>query len=199
MKKLLKTLVIDTATNYYYLALIDEKIIDEVYSIGHNDHSANLMPSIENMLKKANLKLKDIENVLVGIGPGSYTGIRIGVVVAKMIGYLNNINVYTFSSLDLLATAKDSKYVLSLIDARRGNAFMAYYKNNKELEKIIPDCLENIEEFKKNLKEEYEISTSGKPNPLRIPDLLLTKVENIHELVPNYLQVTEAERNKYGN
>ena len=153
MKTLYKTLVIDTATNYYYIALIDDdKVLEEEYSLGHNDHSKNLMPSIERILNKNNVKLNELENVLVGIGPGSYTGVRIGVVVAKMIGFLNNINVYTFSSLDLLASAKkENGHVLSLIDARRGNAFMAYYelKDNK-LTKINEDVLASIEDYKNN-------------------------------------------------
>ena len=52
MKTLYKTLVIDTATNYYYIALIDDdKVLEEEYSLGHNDHSKNLMPSIERILK----------------------------------------------------------------------------------------------------------------------------------------------------
>ena len=203
MKTLYKTLVIDTATNYYYSALIDDdKVLEEEYSLGHNDHSKNLMPSIERILNRNNVKLNELENVLVGIGPGSYTGVRIGVVVAKMIGFLNNINVYTFSSLDLLASAKkEDGHVLSLIDARRGNAFMAYYElKDSKLVKIKEDVLASIEDYKNNLNEEYEVITLGNPNPILLKNSdLLESVSDISSLVPNYLQITEAERNKNGN
>ena len=125
MKKSLKRLIIDTATKYIFLSLIIDGVEkDFVYEEGINNHSVTIIPFIENMLNKENITLKDIDQVIVGIGPGSYTGVRIGVTVAKMIGYLNNIDVYEVSSLALMASHSDKPYVLALIDARRGNAFM---------------------------------------------------------------------------
>ncbi len=192
-----KRLVIDTATKYIYLALVVDDIeVDSVYQVGDNNHSVTIMPLLEEMLQKQHIELTDINEVIVGIGPGSYTGVRIGVTVAKMIGYLNQIVVKEISSLALMASHSNKAYVLPLIDARRGNAFMALFENKTTLKYLYQDVLKNIEVFKSNINQDYEIIKEGKPDIQKIIQSdLLKKVEDIHELVPNYLQVTEAERN----
>lgn len=197
MKKSLKRLIIDTSTKYIYLSLvIDDLEVEYVYEVGHNDHSVTIMPHLEKILAKQKIELKDLDQIIVGIGPGSYTGVRIGVTVAKMIAYLNQTKLYQVSSLALLASHSDKKHVLPLIDARRGNAFMAYYENKgNQLICLKDDTLENIESYQSQLDNDYEVVESGKPlvNKIIVSDLL-TLVEDVHELIPNYLQKTEAER-----
>ncbi|MCF7924254.1 MAG: tRNA (adenosine(37)-N6)-threonylcarbamoyltransferase complex dimerization subunit type 1 TsaB [Candidatus Izimaplasma sp.] len=198
MKKSLKRLAIDTATKYIYLALlIDDKEVASIYQVGDNDHSVTILPLLEKLLDDAKITLKDIDEIIIGIGPGSYTGVRIGVTVGKMIGYLNNISVFQVSSLALIASSSKKNKILSLIDARRNNAFMAYFNQQKNtLEYIKNDTLENIESFQQNINEKYEIVEYGKPNIKKIiKSNLLVKVEDIHKLTPNYLRITEAERN----
>ena len=198
MKKSLNQLIIDTATKYIFLSLIIDGVEkDFVYEEGINNHSVTIIPFIENMLNKENITLKDIDQVIVGIGPGSYTGVRIGVTVAKMIGYLNNIDVYEVSSLALMASHSDKPYVLALIDARRGNAFMGLYENTGQtLVKINNDKLENIDDYKNRLEFDYCVVEEGRPCVRKLLNSkLLKKVEDIHSLTPNYLRVTEAERN----
>jgi tRNA threonylcarbamoyladenosine biosynthesis protein TsaB len=201
MKKLLKRLVIDSATKYLYISLLDgDTILEEYYDEGHNDHSVVLMPTIEEMMNKWNLKVADLNEIIVGIGPGSYTGLRVGVVIAKMFGWNNSIPVKTVSSLALLASASDEEYVLAEIDARRGNSFLGLFQNaSGVLKAVSAEELTNLEEYKENANKIYSevfVSSMGKPNILKVLNSpLLTKVENIHELNPNYLRVTEAERN----
>ncbi|MDD5601391.1 MAG: tRNA (adenosine(37)-N6)-threonylcarbamoyltransferase complex dimerization subunit type 1 TsaB [Candidatus Izemoplasmatales bacterium] len=199
MKKSWKRLVIDTATSHIYLSLvIDEQEMDNVYEMGLNNHSVTIMPQMERLLKRHEFQLPDIDEVIVGIGPGSYTGVRIGVAIAKMIGYLNQIKIQTVSSLALLASSADDDWILPLIDARRNNAYMGlYHFNGETLENRVVDTLANIEAFKKDHLGKAVIVTSGKPRIDRIiASDLLSEVANIHELVPNYLQITEAERNR---
>ena len=194
-----KLLAIDTATKSIYLALvIDGVVVDSINQEGASNHSVTIMPLIDQLLKKQSLTLRMIEGILVGIGPGSYTGVRIGVAIAKMIGYLNPIEIYTFSSLALLATVSDSNDVLAYIDARRGNAFLATFSQKKSLLNVLQeDCLVNFDEYKKSLKSSFDEIYEGTPNIIKlINSNLLTKVEDVHALVPNYLQITEAERNK---
>ena len=199
MKKLSKILVIDTATKYIYLSLVVDGVEkDYVYQEGINNHSVTIIPLLDEMLKKENLTLKKVDEIIVGIGPGSYTGVRIGVTVAKMIGYLNKISVKTVSSLALIASASKEKNIIPFIDARRGNAFMAHF-NNKDntLIRIEEDCLENIEEYKSAHDFEFDFIEGGKPDISKIINSkLLQLVENVHDLKPNYLRITEAERNK---
>ena len=152
MTKSLKRLVIDSATKFLYIALFDnENKVSEFYESGHNDHSVKLMTEIEKMFVKESIKVKDLDEIIVGIGPGSYTGLRIGVVVAKMFAWNNNIPVKTVSSLALMASSNDSVNLLLVeIDARRGNSFLGVYKNDgKGLKLVAEEQLTNLEEYKK--------------------------------------------------
>lgn len=199
MSKSLKRLVIDSATKHLYIGLFeDDNNIGKFYEAGHNDHSVKLMTEIEVLFNKNNLKIQDIDEIIVGIGPGSYTGLRIGVVVAKMFGWNNNIPVKTVSSLALIASSYNGDAnILSEIDARRGNSFLGLYKNvGKGLELVAEEQLTNLEEYKESLTELYEVVSSGEPNVQKIlSSSLLTTVKEIHGLNPNYLRLTEAERN----
>jgi len=200
MPMMSKILFIDTATDYVFLSLVlDGKEVGSFYKNDLKNHAVTIMPLLDELLKNANLVLKDINEVIIGIGPGSYTGVRIGVSVAKMIGYLNNVQVKTVSSLALIASSSAESNVLASIDARRGNAFMGFYHQESGiLMESVADTLENIELYKQKITVPYTVLTAGKPNVEKIlaSSPLLKDVENIHELVPNYLQVTEAERNK---
>ncbi|PKK94759.1 MAG: tRNA (adenosine(37)-N6)-threonylcarbamoyltransferase complex dimerization subunit type 1 TsaB [Tenericutes bacterium HGW-Tenericutes-5] len=198
MKKLLKQLIIDTATKYIFLSLVIDGVEKQhFYEVGINNHSVTIIPYLKTMLENEKIKLQEIDEIIVGVGPGSYTGVRIGVTVAKMIAYLNNLSLYKVSSLALMASSSNKPYVLALIDARRGNAFMGLYANSGEKLNIVKaDCLQNIEKFKTSLEINFEVVEEGKPDVNKIlKSDLLTKVDDVHSLTPNYLQVTEAERN----
>ena len=189
-------MIIDTATEYYYLALLDDdKIIDEAYEKGNSNHSETLMPRLETMLKDHNLVLKDINEVYTGIGPGSYTGLRIAVVIAKMIGALNKIKVYEFSTLALIASSSNNESY-PLIDARRGNAYISHFDNN--LNRLMNDEVLNVDEFFLD-KDRSKIITSGKPNPIKLLNSSECHlVKDIDKLTPNYIQLVEAERKRRG-
>ena len=197
MKKSYKRLVIDTATKYIYLALIvDQEVVETVYEQGNNNHSVTLMPYLNTMLSNHHIELKEIDEVIIGIGPGSYTGVRIGVTVAKMIAYLNDVKLYQVSSLAIMASFSDASFILPMIDARRGNAFMALFENkNQVLSYVKDDCLANIEDYQVQIGIEYQIVESGEPKIMKvIKSDLLTEIKDVHQLEPNYLQKTEAER-----
>lgn len=198
MKKLLKQLIIDTATKYIFLSLVIDGVEKQhFYEVGINNHSVTIIPYLQKMLENEEIKLQEIDEIIVGVGPGSYTGVRIGVTVAKMIAYLNNLSLYKVSSLALMASSSNKPYVLALIDARRGNAFMGLYANSDEkLSMVKDDCLQNIEKFKTSLEIDFEVVEEGKPDVNKIlKSNILIKVDDVHSLTPNYLQVTEAERN----
>lgn len=199
MGKSLKRLVTDSATKFLFVALFDgETEIFKYYKEGNNDHSVNLMTEIEKALIENQLKVADLDEIIIGIGPGSYTGLRIGVVVAKMFGWNNNIPVRTISSLALLASSNEGEtLILSEIDARRGNSFLGVYKNeNDTIILVNKEQLTNLEAYKESIKEAFVTVSYGEPNIMKIlRSDLLVEVEDIHTLNPNYLRITEAERN----
>ena len=199
MKKSLKRLVIDSATKHLFVALYtDFECISKYYEAGKNNHSVKIMPEIERLLVDNNLKVKDLDEIYVGIGPGSYTGLRVGVVIAKMFGWNNKIPVFTVSSLAMMASSvNDSGLVLPEIDARRGNSFLGLYNIEEDIITLREDeQLTNLENYKASINGEFIVVSEGLPDMEKIiKSKIFQHVEDIHGLNPNYLRITEAERN----
>ena len=114
----MKTLLIDTSTTYLFVVFYDEELKSRLFykqMISHNNHSENIINVIEEGLKETGLKLKDFNKVIVGYGPGSYTGLRVGMVVAKMMAYSLDIPLYVVSSLSFVGSGyftKDGTYIV---------------------------------------------------------------------------------------
>jgi tRNA threonylcarbamoyladenosine biosynthesis protein TsaB len=103
------------------------------------DHASWLHTAILEVFQKTGYSLQEIAAVAVSIGPGSFTGLRIGLSAAKGLCYVQNIPLITIGTLDMLAFAvKDevTDLVCPLIDARRMEVFMALYNKSREL--LIP-------------------------------------------------------------
>ena len=135
---------------------------------------------------------KKIDKVIVTIGPGSYTGVRMAVSVAKMMSVFAKIKLYSISTLELMSSGYSGK-VLASIDARRGNAFAAIidvdtanYVLEEGLHEYVKLDEENVD-FKVN-ETNYKVNAIYCINNSK-------EVEEPHLLVPNYLRDTEAERN----
>ncbi len=199
MKKLLKRLVIDSASKFLFVALYEDlECLGKYYAEGNNDHSVKLMSEIERIFVSNNMKVKDLDEIVLGIGPGSYTGLRIGVVVAKMFAWNDDIPVRTVSSLAMFASSSSFQgLILPEIDARRGNSFLGLYRRTgKTLLLEDKEKLTNLEDYKESIKESYEQISKGEPNlEVLLNSKMLNLVKDIHGLNPNYLRITEAERN----
>ena len=190
----MNSLIIDTSTKYLYIGLVqDDKILAERIFEGSKNHAGNSVYQIDLLLKEHNLKTIDLDNVYCGYGPGSYTGVRISVTIAKMLASFSNINLYGISSLYLAGSGYDNKNVAVMFDARRGNSFCACFG---ELE--IQDKLRSNEEFLSMLNELNDLvivkEENFKVNPLKVIQHAF-KVNDVEAFVPNYLRITEAEYN----
>lgn len=116
-----------TATSQLSVALQTANRTVEKNRTDSRNHSIHLMPTITHILEQENLKLNDIQAVVVAQGPGSYTGVRIGVTAAKtMAKVLNKKKLYGVSTLALLArNVLDSEaLIVPVIDARNHNFFL---------------------------------------------------------------------------
>lgn len=186
-------LILDTATKNLYVCLIkDNLVIDERYICGKNDHAKNILTTIDDILNKEGIKVTMLDSIICGVGPGSYTGVRMSVTVGKMIACNSNVKLYGISSLYLMSSGYDGK-VLSLIDARRGNSFCSSYVND-EIES--EDLLRDTSLFIDSHKDYFIVDENNmKVNPLKVINKALV-CNNPHGFVPNYLRETEAERNK---
>lgn len=188
------SLILDSSTKKLYICLLnDNKVLYEQYIEGRNDHAKNIVLKVDEAMSAAHIDSDKLDEIIVGVGPGSYTGVRMAVAVAKMMAvFKKNIKLYSISTLKLMASAKKG-LVLSSIDARRGNCFGMIIDNNKN-EYVINEALISYEDLKNN---KYDIEVN-EDNYIVDPIYVLNNkkiVEEPHLLVPNYLRDTEAERN----
>ena len=105
-------------------------------------HSQTLLPLIDRVLKEAELSISDIDRIAVSVGPGSFTGIRIGISTVKGIAFTNKIPCIEVSTLDAIAygASELNGYIASVMDARREQVYNALYKvNDGVVEKLTED------------------------------------------------------------
>ena len=186
-------LFIDTC-NAFIVSIIKNREILYINKDSSNiDTSSKIMPVIDDALKKTNLTINNIDKIFVVNGPGSFTGIRVGVTIAKTISYCLNIPLIKLSELELLATTPSNTYNVPIIDARRGYVYGAIY--DKDLNIYYEETHILFEELKTKLPNNYNIVDNYDNIDLI---KLISKHENDipvnpHELKPNYLKNTEAE------
>ncbi|RUL51795.1 tRNA (adenosine(37)-N6)-threonylcarbamoyltransferase complex dimerization subunit type 1 TsaB [Lysinibacillus antri] len=126
----------------------DGQVLAEIVQNIKQTHSVTVMPTIEELLKKVNIRSEEIDAIAVAEGPGSYTGLRIGVTIAKTLAWTLKIPVVGVSSLKVLAANGQlfNGIICPLFDARRQNVYAAAYKG-LQLEKIIEEHHGSIDEL----------------------------------------------------
>ena len=187
------SLILDSATSTLYVALVnDDKVLFERYVEGQKSHSKSIVSLVDEALKQNSIEAKDLDKIVIGHGPGSYTGVRMAVAVGKMMAVFMNKPLYEISTLILMASGYKG-VTLSLIDARRGNAFAGIYDYN------ISSWVKEEGMYEINSLDNYEYGTKVTPMNMRVDAKYCvnhaTKVKEPHLFVPNYLRDTEAERN----
>lgn len=151
----MKILSVSTATNHLSVALNeDQQVIVEKNERDERNHSEHLDPLIDEILKGNKLTLKDIDRFAVAIGPGSYTGLRIGITTVKMFASILDKEVVGISTLQALAkgVAGDA-LVIAGLDARNDNYFAGGYKSGDIPENVILDGHYNIDALIKAIQE----------------------------------------------
>ena len=150
----MKILGIDTSSNASSVSVIeDNKLICEYTVNTKTTHSQKLMPMIENMLSMSGVNIKEIDAIAICIGPGSFTGLRIGMATAKAISHVNNLPIIGVNSLEILAGNMNlyDKKICSILDAQRNQVYTGRYKfENGSIVEIQPVDVVEIE----NLLEE---------------------------------------------
>lgn len=133
---------IDTSAEVASISLSEqEHCLCLLSNAGQKEHAAWLHVAIRQALIYAGKKTGDLSAVALTAGPGSYTGLRVGMAAAKGLCYALNIPVISISTLEAMASvsiAADTDYICPMIDARRMEVFTALY--NKELNPLIPPC-----------------------------------------------------------
>jgi tRNA threonylcarbamoyladenosine biosynthesis protein TsaB len=131
----MKVLGIDTATSCCSIGLIDDnRVIAESLSDIPVTHSERLLTSLEQVLREGRCALEDLDGWAVSIGPGSFTGLRIGVSTVKGLAFATQKPVSGVSTLDVLASQlHPTPYLICpILDARKGEVYAAFYRYGEE-------------------------------------------------------------------
>ncbi|MFJ7747649.1 tRNA (adenosine(37)-N6)-threonylcarbamoyltransferase complex dimerization subunit type 1 TsaB [Peribacillus sp. NPDC097295] len=153
----MKVLAIDTSNFTLGVALINgTQVIGEYTTNLKKNHSVRVMPAIESLLRDCDTTPKELNKIVVAEGPGSYTGVRIGVTIAKTLAWTLKIPLSAVSSLEVLAA--NGRYfdglISPLFDARRGQVYTGLYEFDEEnLTTVMEDCNMLSSEWAMKLKE----------------------------------------------
>ncbi len=190
------SLFLDTSTKYLCIGIAkDHKVIYKFQQEAIKKQSELTIPFLQNALSEVNISLDDIDEVNVTIGPGSFTGIRIGMCIAKVLASMKNIPLKAISSLNAYASLGKK---IVILDAKAKRVYLGIYNNN---EKVIDECVVEIESFKEMLNDypdydvvldsfliEKESETIDVIENMNRISLTTEVVENVDALVPIYLK-----------
>lgn len=220
----MKILAIDTASNICSVAILENDTCqDEINLNNGKTHSENLMPIVAEILSRNNMKLSKIDLISCCVGPGSFTGIRIGVASVKAMAEASKLPVIGVNALETLAQIDSSEAIkVSLIDARNNQVYCGVFDRDYQLlEELMADDITTILEslkkyddlicigdgavFHKALIEqelpqakfseqnEQKTSLGGKVAYQKYQN---NEIQSADTIVPLYLRKSQAERMK---
>ena len=199
------TLLIDTSSSDVSIAILKSNhILSSKQEALPNQHSIYTVSFIDEVLKNAGITPKDVNRIMVVTGPGSFTGLRIGVTIAKVYAYLESIEIIPISSLKMRAISFSHNNCLSLIDAHHNHYYVGLY--NKDNQEMIKEQFMEKEEVLKLIEMYNPTIISDKEGnldeiPYKKQELNIEKIEkfydndktvNPHLVNPNYLKLPQA-------
>lgn len=243
-------LALDSSTASLAVAAMENnELLKEINASGERNHSVHMHPVIAQVIEEAGLTVDEIDGIAVGVGPGSYTGVRMAVTAAKTLSWAKSIPVAGVSSLHAIAwgglssglkdhsTENELHWVIPLLDARRGQAYTALFSGGTGTapQRLEPDAIRLMAtwidtladrlnalqeedlpvsiwftgdvtvhaEAAERLREVYSGPLNILPYELEgrwvgllgAIRLLQGESDEMHALVPNYTQLSEAEAN----
>ena len=220
----MKILAMDTSNQTMAVAVVaDQQLLGQMQTTVNKNHSKSLMPAIESLMNEVALTPKELTRIVVAQGPGSYTGLRIGVTTAKTLADTLKIDLVGVSSLKVLAAncIGRTEWIVPLFDARRKNVYAgAYQWRAGELVNVLPDqhialtdllqllkgqsvyfVGEDLQKFQLEIAEALPeavcnaVLTWNYPNGAVLAELgaQAATVSAIHPFLPQYLKRVEAE------
>ena len=189
----MKFLFVDSCHNELFVLLYDNGKIYTRKSSGNKKHNSVLLPFIDEVLTESGNKIKDIQNIACCVGPGSFTGIRLGVTTCNGIAFAtcaNRVAINTFESI----AYNNINHILVCVDSGHGNYYAGEYDNGKEVSLF---STEN-RPFYKDLGCEI-ITWNGEKDSNNIVNVICEKIKNkdfVQMFSPLYLKKSQAEREK---
>ena len=154
-------LAFDTVSSSFSIALKSDDSIIEISKENIKNHNSELIPILDDFLKENKLSLDNIDCIILGIGPGSFTSIRIAFATIKSICYAKNIKIIGVSSLEsLYQNIKSFEGLkLALIEARKGNVYANIYKDDKKIKENLDLTYNEIIDLIDSISNKNEIIT----------------------------------------
>lgn len=173
------TLFLDSSDKYMAAGISNDKeIIAHFFIEAWQKQSELFTDELADLLYKNNIAIDDISKIVVGIGPGSYTGVRIALTIAKVMAFSKNIPLYTVSSLAIMADFDLTS--ICVINARSNRSYVGVYKNG---EALVSDQIMQNEDLLKYIDEHRDYSLCGdlshikKTGEMRNPIFTMFKME----------------------
>ncbi len=153
----MKLLVLDSSGLVASVALIEDDRLIAEYTTGNKlTHSQTLLPMLDEAIKRTEFVMEDIDAIAVAMGPGSFTGLRIGAATAKGLGLALNKPIIPVPTVDGLAYQLFGveKIICPMMDARRKQVYTGFYRFYKgEMQVIKKQCAQSVEDTLNQLKE----------------------------------------------
>lgn len=175
-------LAFDTSSPTLSVALFDGfKIVRESEAPLFAQHSVALAPAVDRLLKESRWKAEALDFICVGLGPGSFTGLRVGVTTAKVLAFASKAKLIAIPSLEILAAGAPAhiQRIAVARDAKKGNVYAALYKKNKKrfLKALYGPALTQRPRFEAKIKNALQISESDYPKASDLARLALGYIQ----------------------
>lgn len=190
-------LFLDTSSDLLKVSLLNNgEVVYDKELITKNDHSSYLVPSINEAFKNNNIDFKNLDKIVVGIGPGSFTGTRISITVAKTYAASFNIPIVPISSLEIMIyNSEDYDYYVPIIEEKNDNIYFSIFDKNRT--RVIDDSYSNISKLYSILRDlNGKIAIISNSNKKYENYDSFDKVINSKEIVKN-AQVNNKEINPH--
>lgn len=199
------SLVMDTSNSYLAVGLFKDNMCLEAFQEkGSRRQSEKAIPSLKEVLDRHHIALKDVNEMIITSGPGSYTGVRVAMTIAKTLAAVSDVRIKSVSSLSAYAGMNQA---LSVIDARGHKVFVGVYENGLPL---IKEQVMTLEDFAQ-LRAEYEdFELVGEVGCLGLDEKecdlcaniyalgqMADPIKNVDLLVPTYIKDVEAKKACY--
>ena len=198
----MNSLLIDTSNQPLSVALMqNDEVLAEITTDSKQNHSVQLMPAISQLFEQSKIAKQQLDAIIVAEGPGSYTGLRIGVTVAKTLAYALDVKLYGVSSLKALASTIDhtDKLLVPVFDARRQAVYTGIFQwQNGQLVTILEDLNQPFIYIGKDtvkLQDELQGDVIAQLPNASVMYQLIDKPSDVHTFTPKYHKLAEAERN----
>jgi tRNA threonylcarbamoyladenosine biosynthesis protein TsaB len=204
-RRALNVLAFDTSTQQAVLAIgrVDGSTFSAFPDPGHR-HGRSLVPAVSDLLRQAGLSLNGLDAIAVGLGPGSYTGLRIGLTAAKTWAYARGLHLVGLDSLEVVAqnAPAEINHVAAIADAQRGDVFVAEFVRGDQpgaLIRAAPTRVERAEVWLPSLQPGTLVIGPGATQPnLRVPPGVVVADFQAGQPVPQHLLALAQESVRRG-